>query len=356
MGIKGNFKTTVRKYFPDCFRFINGRDLSGKTVAIDFSNMYFRYKSIFREGEDWKKNIFSYIKKLLDNKIDVIVVFDGIAPDIKKNEQARRRDRQTHEAEKLDTLIRLRQKYVETGVVDEEITKMMDKKPKTPDPLVYRLIIEMPCDVGEIIDAQQPTTSADPLVYLDNMINRLKSSQVPKFDNVEVSQFKEDCKTKKIKIINAEGEAEQTCALLYKKGIVDCVLSQDSDLIALQCSFITGFKKSFGLDFEYFDFKILKERSKLDEKQIVDWCILCGTDYNNSIPRVGAVKALTYISKHKSIENLYKHATEMGDIAIAGPLSAIMADLELIRDQFNCVGIDNENINIIISNFSSNNV
>ncbi len=43
---------------------------------------------------------------------------------------------------------------------------------------------------------------------------------------------------------------------------------------------------------------------ELTHEEFVDFCILCGTDFNHNIEKIGAVRAYDLIKKHKSIKNL----------------------------------------------------
>ena len=42
----------------------------------------------------------------------------------------------------------------------------------------------------------------------------------------------------------------------------------------------------------------------MNHDEFIDMCILCGCDYCPTIPKVGPVRAMKYIHKYKSIENL----------------------------------------------------
>ena len=52
------------------------------------------------------------------------------------------------------------------------------------------------------------------------------------------------------------------------------------------------------------DFKVILEKLEMSEKEFLDMCIMCGTDYNTNIPKIGPQKSYNLIKKHKSIDNL----------------------------------------------------
>ena len=45
MGIKGNFKKVLAEICPQAFSTVPLTTFSGKTLAIDFSNLYIKYKN-----------------------------------------------------------------------------------------------------------------------------------------------------------------------------------------------------------------------------------------------------------------------------------------------------------------------
>jgi len=49
----------------------------------------------------------------------------------------------------------------------------------------------------------------------------------------------------------------------------------------------------------------------LDEASWLDLCIMCGTDFNDNIPRIGPVTSLNYIKKYKNIETIGESVTKV---------------------------------------------
>ncbi len=126
--------------------------------------------------------------------------------------------------------------------------------------------------------------------------------------------------TKKLfKILNipyfdAPLEGETMCADLCKRGLVDAVLSEDSDVIAygtpvFLCKINT--KRNTCIIIEYN--KVLQALG-LTSRELLDFCIMCGTDYNKNIFRIGPNRAYEYIKQYSSIEKM-KENTNL-DISI----------------------------------------
>lgn len=102
--------------------------------------------------------------------------------------------------------------------------------------------------------------------------------------------------------LKADTEGENLASALCQKGFVYAVYSQDTDNYALGTPImITEITAS------YFQcvilFNILTEL-ELNINSFRDFCILCGTDFNHNIYRIGAEKSYKLIKEYKSIDNI----------------------------------------------------
>lgn len=110
-----------------------------------------------------------------------------------------------------------------------------------------------------------------------------------------------------IPIVEAPGEAEAQCASLCKSKKVYATATEDADALCFGTPILMRYltftdpKKSklmlMNLD------KIL-EKLSLTMEQFVDFCILCGCDYCDTIKGIGPNKAYQLIFKHQNIENI----------------------------------------------------
>lgn len=112
----------------------------------------------------------------------------------------------------------------------------------------------------------------------------------------------------------AEYESDQCMAVLWKEGIVDAVVTEDSDLLAYgvkKCIFklkLDGMCEFYGAD----DVKPPEEKkrrvdvmlSQLSDDQVAQMCVLSGTDYNDNVPGVGIKKVYKLIRDHSWTECL----------------------------------------------------
>ena len=96
------------------------------------------------------------------------------------------------------------------------------------------------------------------------------------------------------------------CSDLCKRKLVNAVLSEDSDVLAyespillLKLNILTG--KCLQIKYT----NVLKSLY-LTSSQFLDFCIMCGTDYNKNIYRIGPDKAYKLIKNYSTIENISK--------------------------------------------------
>nr|PNR37426.1 hypothetical protein PHYPA_020535 [Physcomitrium patens] len=100
-----------------------------------------------------------------------------------------------------------------------------------------------------------------------------------------------------------EYEADVTCAHMCQSGEVDAVLSSDYDSLLFGCPYLI---KDIDMVEGYADVITLQSiynYFNIDRFQVIDICILMGTDYNKKISRVGPKTALAEIQSHGKLEN-----------------------------------------------------
>jgi 5'-3' exonuclease len=112
----------------------------------------------------------------------------------------------------------------------------------------------------------------------------------------------------KVPYFDAPLEAETTCADLCLQGKVDAVLTEDTDVLAYEAPvFLTKLNTSDGtcVRIKYSD---VLQKTNFSGNQFLDFCIMCGTDYNKNIFKVGPSKALKLIEKYETIEKVGENA------------------------------------------------
>ena len=257
MGIKG-LTQLVKKNSPKSIEHKALYTMQGKRIAIDTS--IFLYKSLMnvRSKGDYLKNsegkVISHIQglyyktnQLLTFGITPIYIFDGKPPE-EKSDCIKERNKKANEyKEKME------------NTENPEEKKILEK--------------------GTIRIKKE---------YIDDLKHM--------FNLMGVSY------------IHAPGEAEAYASELCRLGFVDAVMTEDMDTLSYGCPqlFRTCIDKSIKRPdiVTVFNFNKILEDFKMNHDEFIDMCILCGCDYCPTIPKVGPVRAMRFIHKYKSIENL----------------------------------------------------
>jgi 5'-3' exonuclease len=99
--------------------------------------------------------------------------------------------------------------------------------------------------------------------------------------------------------------------MLCLEGKVDAVYSSDSDNLAYGCPrVIVGppmmmfdqVSKEYQHQVTSIEIADVLQAMQISYPMFLDFCIMCGCDYNTNIPNVGPVKALKLITTHESID------------------------------------------------------
>ena len=294
MGIN-SLNTFLKKTVPSCYKTLQLSEFGGKKVAVDVSIYLYQFKSaasppmgstLFRKNR-FIDMVLNFCICLLESKIHPLFVFDGTSPAEKIEEQKKRSGRRDTLMEKI-----------------ESINKLLARV-HTDDPL------------SELIEEYKKLTSKDRDGVVDSTITntvkftKLLEYKLYKLSNQNTVVSTEDCNLVRelldllgIKHMDAPGEADALCSYLQLEGYVDTVLSNDTDFIAYGVGSILSKLDVKKGEVVSIDYKTILTGTGMESDQFLDFCIMCGTDYNSNIPRVGPAKAYKLISEFKSIDGV----------------------------------------------------
>ena len=289
MGLKSNYNKFLKGVCPDVFETVHISEYSFKKIAVDISLYMCKFKAVC--GDRWLSSFINLIATLRSNEIHCVFIFDGKSPAEKEGEKSKRkadRDKLEHSIYVLEEALEC---YHRTG----EIAQVLIDLHATRKDLHKRLL------------GNKKNNDID-MVWVENKILQ-KNNQ-----NFSISQ--EDYNTVKtlFDILNvpystAPWEAEKTCAKLCIDGEVDAVLSEDTDVMAYGTPiFLSKIDTNTQTCVQIKNQKLL-DGLDLTPKQFLDHCIMCGTDYNPNIPRVGSNKAYKYIKEYGSIEAIQENSS-----------------------------------------------
>ena len=279
MGIK-NLTKFIKQKFPSVLININIENLKYTKIAIDTSLYICKYKSL--HGENWLASFISLICCLREQNIHPCFIFDGKAP----TEKSLEKDKRKEARQKLeDTILQLEidyEDYLNNGIVSKNLMQFYTNHNKQNRMLGKNKIN---CDL------------------LNTLIER-KKSQLFNISNEDIILLKELFDNFGIQYIVAKTEAEKLCAKLCIDNVVQSVLSEDTDLIAYCTPCIITKLNIYTKTAVMIDIDVLLKTFNYTKEQLLDFCILCGTDYNSNINKVGNVSAFKLINDHKNIESI----------------------------------------------------
>lgn len=282
MGIK-NLNNLLRSKCPQIFRKIHLSKYAYKKIAIDVSLFLCKFKALY--GDNWLASFINLTASLRKNDIHCVFIFDSGHPPEKINEKEERTIAREKNINRIDALENAIQKFDQSGEYDTILDAVYEKlEIKTfINNLHNNIHFKMKHIKQKVIKMKSNIFSIEKNDFL--LIKEL-------FDILKVSYF------------DAPLEAETMCADLCKRNLVDAVLTEDTDVLAYGCNvFLTKIDIINFTCVEIVHTEMLQALN-LSYDQFLDLCIMCGTDYNKNIPKIGFETSYKYITLYKSIENI----------------------------------------------------
>ena len=285
MGIK-NLHSFFRKKIPNVYETVPIENLRGKKLSIDTSIFMCKFKNTY--GSKWLNGFYQFIIYLLQHEIDFIFVLDTKAPPEKSHEREQRSISREKNRERIDMLIN---QWMTLLQEDPTLTTFSLDSIKTKYPELHAFFARKHTDPEiKIQDGSQY------LGKLQKNIIRITGNDFDLlkrlFDIMSVNYY------------YADSEAEGTCSLMNRKGMVDGVLTEDTDVIAYGAPVMYhNFSYRLGTVQKLETSRIL-DMLNISFEQLRDFCILCGTDYNSNLEKIGPVRSMEMIRKFGSLEEM----------------------------------------------------
>jgi 5'-3' exonuclease len=279
MGIK-NLNKFLRDVCPQVYKTTHISDYAYKKVAIDISIYLYKFKICF--NEKWLTSMLNFVCSLRKNQLHPVFVYDGGYLPEKMNEKKERSEKKISIHTRINLLKNSLNTYYTTNTVNDVLNDYNNKIKNK------RLL---------------STSSNIDINKIEDMLKKM-TSQVNTITTSDIELTKELFSILNIPYIIAPVEAETTCSFLCNKGLVDLVMSEDSDLLAYNTPiYISNYNTSTGICLTINYEHVLQELN-FNKEQFLDFCIVCGTDYNKNIPNIGIKKAYDLIKKYKKIEDI----------------------------------------------------
>lgn len=281
MGIKG-LRDLLKRHVPSYEERVPMKAFENKKIVVDASLFIYMYKAARKEM--YEEAFMMLFSTLIENNIQPTFVFDGKSPKEKTNERKKRSDKKNASIARIKKLEDDLEKYNNTGDISQDLLNISGKIRPT------QVIIKG-------ISTDFSTTKVKQ--YIEKLRGNILHITDDDFKNVQelLTMFG-------INYITAKGEAEILCAELVKRGIADAVMTKDTDVLAC-CVPVMLYDVDLGAkEFTQIKIETILSGLELDEASWLDLCIMCGTDFNDNISRIGPVTSLNYIKKHKNIETI----------------------------------------------------
>jgi len=292
MGIN-NLNKILKRYSPESFETIQLSSLSGKKIAIDTSLYMYKYKVIFGEII-WLRAFCNLICCMRKHNIHPIFIFDSQAPPEKLEEQMERKAQRQKLVDKLTQLEQDYRDFKEKGSITKNMLDLCEGKAKQ-----HRLL-----------------TTDDSIFREDIIIDKIETlkKQTISIKKEDFDLVKELFKVMKIPYYDAVSEAEALGAYLSREGRVEGVMTSDTDVLAYGT---TNFFKDIDTSKDTIirvNMEKLLDTLEMTQYQFRDMCIMCGTDYNKNIPKIGPMKAYSLMKEYKNIDEMEKQTQK--DVSI----------------------------------------
>ena len=209
-----------------CIKCIHLEKLKGTKIAIDTSIYLYKFESTGNLIEQF------YLLLILLKKYNItpLFVFDGKIPSLKN-----------------DVILKRRQEKEEAGINYNQLKDLINAEGSTPE-LLNRLAF----------------IKKKMAVINSNKINKVKL----------LLTYFGAC------FIEAEGEADLLCVELVKHKIVYACLSEDMDMFAYGCPRILRYLSLVNHNIVLYDLSSILSSLQIHQEDLLDLCIVCGTDYN----------------------------------------------------------------------------
>lgn len=296
MGIK-NLKKFLRENYPQTIKSIHITDFSNEKIAVDISAYIYKYKAVF--GDDGWLNCFpGLICALKKFNVHAVFIFDGKPPPEKDNEREKRRKvRDDLEDNVMNLSIEL-DIYKDTQNVTPLLVDVMEKiaKNNKNTSKVKRML-----HAGKDKNTTTMTENHIDINAIEEYIKK-KEKQIVNISNEDISDIKKMLELFGVPYIQAQGEAEALGAYLCVNDKVKAVLTEDTDVLVYGTStFISDFDTSSG-NCEVIYLADVLESLDYTLLEFLDFCIMCGTDYNKNIPKYASGKVFKIINTHRNID------------------------------------------------------
>ena len=296
MGIK-DLNATVKKYGSvDIFKKYKAEEMEGKRLAVDIS--IFICSFAMTSQDSWFNTMTNFLLSFIKYKINAIIIFDGKnVPKEKLVEREARKNSQQNQKARVDKFIFLKEKLLLRCFDGDDI----------------RIVPEALQDEFNKIFKRSDTSNIntrdaeDVLTFLQERLD--KAQQAAEGVQAHHKIMTRDLvRAMGLPYIEADGEAEHLAASMAYQGMVDGVISRDTDTLCYGCPLLVTDIK--GGVFSCVSLKDMLGTLNMSMRQFVDLCIALQCDYNHRMPKHGPAAVFNAIQKYGGIDEWKEECPE----------------------------------------------
>ncbi len=257
------------------------------TIAVDGSIFMCKFKATAQD--QWLDSFITLVCWLRRANIHPIFVWDGPHPPEKNEEKMRRKILKQKQEDKIKLLEEAVESYRQHNSTAEQnnlLQEIFTKEEKKMPPLLL-------CPRGRPFS----------LEIVENKLARMKKNNFSILPS-DYALLKKCLDVLTVPHVKAPGEAETWCCQMVKDGIAEAVFSEDSDCMAYGASTLLCKPLYHENKWTVIRHDEVLQELQWTHQQFVDFCIMCGTDYNKNIRGIGPNKAYRLIDDSLKIEDL----------------------------------------------------
>lgn len=272
MGIKDFYKY-VKTRWPECFTAVRYDHFRYQRIALDMMNLLYVFRA--RSDLTWMQMLLQYLQRLRHDYVHVVCVFDSNQPHpLKQATVEKRREDREKGRRRVQTLRVALERYEHDGLCPDELHSFLQSHPECVSALTQKPI---------------------PGAIRDHML-RLQRAYSLSFRSEEIQAVQDLLRALGYCVLQAEYDGEALCAYLSAQGVVDAVLSNDSDVFFFGATRVLF---RFTDDGAYLiDADTLLQQMELTRAQFIELCLLCGTDFNASVRGIGFCRAYALVQQY----------------------------------------------------------
>lgn len=290
MGIK-NLHPFLRKACPQIYNETHLSYFAYEKIAIDVSIYVCRFKTTL--GKQWLDGFLQLVTLFRENEVHPIFVYDTKFPVEKDEEKKQRILSRMKTKEKTEKIVEDWQLYKQS--FQDQIPAFSTTIPFCPEKMSNELYEFLDKTFGHDSDCNLVDIDRE----MDHLLNTLLTVRTEDFELTRKLLTRLG-----VPWLNASGEAEATCAVLCKKGWVKAVLSEDTDVLNYRSPCFLHKLNLYTGTVQEIRLEEMLNALEFTANQFMDFCIMCGTDYNSNLPKIGPEKAYKLIKKHGSLDEI----------------------------------------------------